>query len=312
MQIWKKAKRHRTDSARLWKTFVTSFGNQGDDEMRYKRLALPDKSMRLCDGIKPMTSPSFAWITFLALANICLTREELIRISRVANLGMLTINPLYGDYIGQDIGLDNNLVRAWGRAASEAGAFSKLRILVLNDVTCRFLTDSVFKYLRGFPALGMLLVPAEFQDIFDDTAVAHGWYRIKNSELRGTPFESESCTWQDIYTDCFNDDGTFDLVKLENLQSPIGNAPPVLDVVYGKTKNDHYSKLMPRNHFGKEILQIFIRTKGWRDRTVRILNDDKKRIRPTHPDSHESSKKKRAMRSSKQQHIGALLADFDK
>ncbi|KAI4204666.1 MAG: hypothetical protein LQ350_000981 [Teloschistes chrysophthalmus] len=296
------------NSLQLWKIFVPSVGNQGDDEMRYKRLALPDKSGRLSDGIKPMTSPSFAWITFLSLANICCTRAELIRISRVANLGMLTINPLYGEYFGEEIGLDNSLVRAWGRAAFEAGAFSKLRILVLNDVTCRFLTNSVFKYLREFPALGMLLVPADFQDIFDDAAVAHGWYRIKNSDLFRTRFESENCTWQDIYTDCFNDDGTVDLVKLENLQSPDGNAPPVLDVIYGNTKNDPYSKLIPRNDIGKETLQIFVR----RDRTVRILNDDKKRIRPTYEDADHSWFKKRAMRSSKQQHIGALLADFDK
>ncbi|KAL8780738.1 MAG: hypothetical protein Q9194_000740 [Teloschistes cf. exilis] len=293
-------------SLSLWQTFVTSFGNQGDDGMRYKLLVLPKESMRLSDCIKPMTSPSFAWITFLTVANISCTRAELIQISRVANLGMLTIGPLRGE----EIGLDNSLVRAWSRAASEAGAFSKLRILVLNDITCRALTSSVFTYLREFPALGMLLIPTNFHDMSDDTAVAHGWYRFKNSELRRTRFETQTCTWQDIYTDCFNDN-TVDLAKLENLQCPVSNVPPVLDVVYGNSKDNRHSIVTERNHDGEKTLQIYVRGKGWRDRTVRILNDDDKRIRRPDPDADRPPFKKRATRSVKQQHIGALLADFD-
>ncbi|KAI4260535.1 MAG: hypothetical protein LQ352_000231 [Teloschistes flavicans] len=276
--------------------------------MHYRRLVLPDHLTRLSDCIKPITSPSFEWITFLTLAHVSCTRTELIQVSRVANLGMLTIGPL----LGEETELDNSLVRAWSRAASEAGAFGKLRILVFNDVSYPAITSSVFTYFREFPALAMFLFPLELRSIeFDEDSIANGWFRFRGRKLRSSRLEAQSSVWQDVYRDCFNGDGSVDVCKLETQCNLAHNTTSILDLVCGKSSNNQYSKPTIWNCYGQQTLQTYFRKNGWRDRILRIRKDDDKRAGLTSSDTNRSPPKKRAMRSVKHQHMGALLADFN-
>lgn len=109
--------------------------------------------MTLAAYITPVTSPSFIWITFLTLSNVTCSRVDLVNVSKLTNLGTLTIGR--GVRIGET-GLDDSIVRAWSRAATEANAFSMLRVLVCRSQ--KEITLRSFAYFNHFPALALFIV----------------------------------------------------------------------------------------------------------------------------------------------------------
>ena len=109
--------------------------------------------MALAAYVTPITSPSFNWITFLTLSHVSCSRADLVNISKLVNVGALTIGR---DVSIGETGLDDSIVRAWSRAATEADAFSMLRVFA-----CRFqkeITPRSFAYFNQFPALALFVV----------------------------------------------------------------------------------------------------------------------------------------------------------
>ncbi len=102
--------------------------------------------MSLDDYVKPILSPSFRWIAYLTISNVTCSRTELVGLSKLVNLGALTI----GESVAGS-SFDDSIIRAWGRAVAEVGAFSMLRVLVL--VAQKEITPRSFVYLNQFPSL---------------------------------------------------------------------------------------------------------------------------------------------------------------
>ena len=110
-------------------------------------------NLALATYVTPITSPSFNWITFLTLSNITCSRADLVNVSKLTNIGALTIGR--GVWIGET-GPDDSIVRAWSRAAAEANAFSMLRVLVCRSK--KEITPRSFTYFNQFPALALFIV----------------------------------------------------------------------------------------------------------------------------------------------------------
>ena len=109
--------------------------------------------MSLPDYIKPATAPSFEWITLLTLNDVTCSRTELVNISKLSNLGALTIGQ---NVKTADGGLDDSLLRAWARAAAESSSFTMLRVLACRKQ--RGMTNVLFQHISHFPVLSIFVV----------------------------------------------------------------------------------------------------------------------------------------------------------
>jgi len=134
-------------------------------------------NMRLGDYLKPISSPSLDWITFLTLSSITCSRSDLVHISQLPNIGVLTIGP---EVLADEIGLDDGVIRGWARTAATSNAFSMLRVL-----SCRSqkdITHRVFSHLNQLPALAILNVEeCNLGPHHKSDALSYGWqYRTGN------------------------------------------------------------------------------------------------------------------------------------
>ena len=141
------------DSLYAWKVFATAYPQEGDKKLRRRYQVIPKPNMAFGEYIKPLVSPSFQWITFLTLSNITCSRHDLISVSKLTNIGALTIG--HG-VEAPDAGLEDSIVRAWGRAVTEIGAFSRLRVFACRAQYA--ITSQVFDYISQFPSLAIFAV----------------------------------------------------------------------------------------------------------------------------------------------------------
>lgn len=180
--------------------------------------------------INQIVAPSFDWVTFLTLNDVHLSRTDLIQVSRLTNLGVLMVGRIHGE----DLDLDDNIVRAWSRAASEAGAFARLRILVCR--TQHLITGQVFTHFEHFPQLALLFVDDHHcTSAFKHRAWEHHWRKMKELPRRLLSSEagtSKHRTWYNVYGWCFSD-GVFDSKVLDDQHKCAREGPPVLDLVSG-------------------------------------------------------------------------------
>ncbi|KAL8823434.1 MAG: hypothetical protein Q9191_005859 [Dirinaria sp. TL-2023a] len=127
--------------------------------------------MGFLDYITPLISSSFNWLTFLTISNITCSRGDIVKLSELVNLGVLTVDR---GVRCPEFGLEDGIVRAWERAANESDAFRMLR--VLNFRGQRDISDRVFLYLQGFPALALFILEDCDIGVKDvDTAAGAGW-----------------------------------------------------------------------------------------------------------------------------------------
>ncbi|KAI4213497.1 MAG: hypothetical protein LQ351_003998 [Letrouitia transgressa] len=211
--------------------------NEKSLKSKMKRILEPRWSLETC--LKPFASPLLQWITFLTLTDLICTRAELVQISSLKNLGILTIGQ---GVEAPDIGLEDVVIRAWSRAAAEAGAFSRLRVFILDSQPR--VTAKVFTYLDRFPSLGLFVVQDSIKEIdiecFRDPQ-SH-WKYLEGSWF---PDASKACDrhnrnhiWTLVYNSCFRDDGTFDIeriIPIEENEPYSAQDTPVIDLRIGDT-----------------------------------------------------------------------------
>lgn len=255
--------------------------------------------MRLIDYMKPTTSPSLNWITFLTLSNITCSRADLIQISQLVNLGNLTLGPAIQ---APDIGLDDGIIRNWGRLAAESDAFSTLR--VLNFRWQREITSRVFIHLNQFPALALFNVeecnlgPQE-----KPTAQQHGWKYKTGLELRDWLLKGgvKGPSWDSVVHACFRLGGEFSTESLTAEGVWAIDDLPVLHLSIGDAARDALVDFV-----GGRILRCFYRTMKYQGEEVvrasnkRLFTEDQSKV----------PRKKPIMRASKQQNMEDLLMRF--
>ncbi|KAI4165108.1 MAG: hypothetical protein LQ342_001385 [Letrouitia transgressa] len=265
---------------------------------KVKRVSKPVVS--LDSYLRPLASPLSQWITFLTLTDLICTRAELVQISSLNNLGVLTIGK---GVKAPDVGLEDIIIRAWSRAAAEAGAFSSLRVFILDSQPK--VTAEVFTHLDQFPSLGLFLVQDSIKEIdlecFQDPQ-SH-WKCLEGSWLRnatkGLNRYNRNHKWTLVYNSCFRDDGTFDIERIvpnEKTEPYSAQDPPVIDFRIGTTV-----PMIPEQ--GREPM-TFYRT------SHQNLGTDKTVVpkRPLDWSSRQTSdiRKKPRLRASKQQPMDRL------
>jgi len=254
-----------------------------------------EPTMGFNDYMTPLNSPAFQWLTFLTLSNITCLRNDLIALSRMANLGALTIGQ---GVLTPDVGLEDGIVRAWSSAAAEADAFSMLRVLNLREQ--KHVTQRIFTYLQHFPSLALFNLEACSIGIKNkETALASGWRyktgRMLNEHL--SEIGKFDKTWDSAVHACFRAAGAYGIEKMATEGVDAINALPVLHFSLGAMPLD-----AGFNASGNYKLQCFERVKGWAP-PVETQKSWKRSVSEiAQPDG--GPRKKPVIRASKQQSAG--------
>lgn len=250
------------------------------------------------DYMGPLVSHSLDWLTFLTLSNITCFRGDLISLSRLSNLGVLTIGCGVST---PDIGLEDGVVRAWSNAAAEADAFSMLRVLNLREQ--KHVTARIFSYLCCFPSLGLVNFEACSVGIKDKGIASASAWKCKTGRLLND-FLSEigkvDKTWDSAIHACFRAAGAYNVDRMTHGGVEAINSLPVLHFSLGAKPSD-----AGFNASGNYKLQCFERIQGWTP-PVEISNE-RKRPNSQVAQSRSMPRKKPVVRASKQNSMGDLF-----
>ena len=154
-----------------------TYAGEADRDLKHKTYVIEKPNIPLNAYVVPLVSPSFHWIVHLSISNFAFSRAEIVGLFKLVNLGVLTIGSSpTGTF------LDDSIIRAWARAATEVGAFSMLRVLILKAQ--KEITVQSFTYLNQFPSL--TLFNTENCDLGRTTnaeALETGWKYRKGKDL---------------------------------------------------------------------------------------------------------------------------------
>ena len=230
------------------------------------------------------------------------SRVELVQLSKLTNLGVLTI----GEGLkAPDIGVDDSIIRAWMRAITESNAFNVLRIL--NFLSQRQVTNAAFQYFARFPLLTMVnLKDCGIGQHNKSEALRLGWEHKTGKDLKEflANVEGNGHNFQSIY---FAGSHWGENVNVRPSAKPALGVDdphqlPVLDCSLGR-----------RIDFSWDIARKRTWISFHRLKPSKLINEAAvPSKRPDEDDSHSSgpSRKKPAMRASKQQDLGNALMGF--
>ena len=225
-----------------------------------------------------------------------------MQVSELSNLGVLSLGK---GLKAPDIGIDDSVIRAWMRAATESNAFSMLR--ALNCQSQRRITGESFGYLARFPRLAMVqlsdcgISPQDIQD-----ALHWGWEHKTGKDL--------NAFWKDIglagyecysfYFVCYRWGRKYSIKqsKSPTLEVDYPHLYPVLNYFLGPAVN------FAKNPRGAQASILFHRSEP----STLVDEAAVSSKRPGDDDSYSSgpSRKKPTMRASKQQDMGNVLMGF--
>ncbi|KAI9834251.1 MAG: hypothetical protein M1819_003089 [Sarea resinae] len=167
-------------SLHTWKLFTLAYPVQEAISFYDRTQSVPIPLLALDNYVTAATSKSFGWITFLAISDVSFPRPELVNLSKLTNLGVVEIcssppPPRSPESAGCNV--DDAVIRAWGRSASESGALPKLQTVILRNQ--RGMTFKSLRYLRQIPSLKYLVVTGP-KDTADDhwTLSKIGWQLV--------------------------------------------------------------------------------------------------------------------------------------
>ena len=178
--------------------------------------------MQLGAFIDPIVSPSLDWIAFLTLSDVSCSQIDLIQLSRLPNLGVLTIGP---NVRTDNTGLDDGVIRGWARSAATSNAFSVLRVLSCRSQ--RGITSRVFSHLAQFPALAILNSEnCKLTSQDKPEALRHGWNHRTGNTLGDFLIKggAKGFDWDSVVNASFHL-GTFsetETLKLDSVASVTG------------------------------------------------------------------------------------------
>ncbi|CAF9907592.1 hypothetical protein IMSHALPRED_005580 [Imshaugia aleurites] len=264
--------------------------------LKRKHHVISRPNMKLCDYVAPLISPSFRWVTFLSLSDITCSRVDLVQISKLTNLGVLTIGR---NLTTPDIGLDDSIIRSWGRTASSSRAFNLLRSL--NCRSQKHITAGVFAHLNFFPALSLFNVEdCNLGSKNRKEARHHGWGYKTGKDLSNWLLK-DGAGWDSIVHASFKLGGGAISKKMatpEDVEAV--DAIPVLHMSVGSTQPDALVDVT-----GDRSLRSFYRE---RVDTARFPN--KRPLSQSTAPSFKVSRKKPTLRVSKQQNLEDLFLGF--
>lgn len=225
------------------------------------------------------------------------SRTDLVQISKLTNLGVLTI--------GQNVTtIDDSIVRGWGRTASSSDAFGLLR--VINCRSQKDITAGVFAHLNQFPALSVFNVEdGKLGPKHRHSARNYGWNYRPGKDLSDWLVKggTTGAGWDSIVHADFQLGGAFSEERLTAEGVETIDAIPVLHVSVGAAQSDE-----PVDVTGDGSLRTF-----YRERIDTIRFPNKRRLSQDIAPSIKMTRRKttlRVVRASKQQNMEDLLTGF--
>ena len=268
------------NSLYVWRVFAVAYPDVPDKDLQHRCQDVASPTMAFPYYVKPLLSASMQWITFLTLSSIICSRLDLINISKLSNIGTLTI----GEGVEVlDGGFDDSIVRAWARAATEFDAFSMLRVLACRKQ--QSITPQIFLSISQIlPLLLFLLEDCSIGSRDRPHAEASGWkYRSTNKLgefLKGRGINDSS--WDSIIHACF----------CQN--ADVSTVTPILHFSLGKLlKGDDGLRCFYRNEISNETPQPPIATKR------ELVDSDR-----------DQSRSRKTIKISKQRNDNDLMTDF--
>ena len=301
------------DSLHTWKTFAQAYIKEPDAEALQSRTQIvPRLDMYLDDYIEHITSPAFAWITFLSLSDITCSRVDVINIARLVNLGTLTIGP--GIQL-PDVGIDDHIIRSWSRSALESGAFSRLRVFACRNQVQ--LTERSFHCIRGLPALNAVVLEAcSLGSSNRHSAKKFGW-DYRGSKALALLLSDGGCTdksWESIVKTLHDKaDGSHqNYSRLEDDQTTAQT--PILSFSIGGAPKPASFDKAGKNHICYFEKMHEIPTASIDDKQASLIAGTSEDVRQARKRAvlrqDKEPVKKRTIKSSKQRQIESAFTEF--
>ena len=289
-----------------------AYASEPDAEaLKLREQVIDSVNMYLEDYVRPITALSFEWITFLTLNDVTCSRSELINLSQLSNLGVLTIGALVRT---PDGGIDDSILRCWARESTECKTFSKFKVLACRGQ--RRLTTRAFEYLGDLMALKAFIL--EECSVGGDAkyhAESFGWKCRSTNSLNALLGKNKNAsnTWdflmKALYTHRQRSDCVAENRNEASRCSPIlemslgGRSQPVGIDLQGKVRLNYFtrsstaapSSLSNRNTSSDSVV----------DSREKRQTDD-----PMQPASGGASSEKRKVKRSKQTHVENTFTEF--
>lgn len=222
--------RRRLDTVQTWKVFASTYPGCTDKDLSHRCHVIEKPIIPMEAYVKPLLSLSFHWIVHLTISNFLSCRAEIAGLSKLVNLGALTIG-------GSPTGtfLDDGIIRAWARAATEVGAFSMLRVLILKAQ--KEITPQCLAYLDQFPSLALfntencLLGPRT-----EAEALALGWKHRTGKDLTDFLIKGglTDASWDSTVRALFRQAGAYNADHLGQESVDAIDSLPVLHFCLGR------------------------------------------------------------------------------
>ena len=256
--------------------------------------------MPVTEYIKPIRSVTYEWITFLALSHITCSRLDLVNISKLVNLGALTIGPSVET---SDVGLDDRIIRTWGRAAAESEAFSMLRVLACRSQLD--LTSQCFQHLSQFPSLALLTVENCSVRSLDKLVARNSGWRYSTGKDLGASLVNSGCangSWDTIMRTLFYRCSNFGVAALTTEGVRAINSLPILHFSLGPVQGDPMVKQK-----GQLLLRFFERDKPeHREEVEPVITGKRMLAEPI----HNRPIKRQGANASRKQNFEDSLIEF--
>lgn len=292
------------DSVRVWKAFASVYSDELDPSLKIKRHVVPIPNMKLFEYIRPVTSPAFEWLTFLTLSNITCSRTDLIQISQLTNLGALAIGPAIR---APDIGLDDSVIRSWGKTATESNAFSVLRVLSCRSQ--REISLRVFDCLTQLPALAIFNVEdCDLGPEENPIALQRGWKYRTGKKLSDWLVKggTKGAGWESIVHASFQQGGAFNPQAFTVETLSVVNALPLLHLSLGGPPKD-----AAVDSIGDKSLKSFCRVTPHTERQLDPIRSSQKRpLAESERSGKLSVRRKPTVSAAKLQNIEDSLLAF--
>ena len=290
----------RLDSVQIWKAFAITYPLEGGTFIRRKSKWFNMPNMRIKDYLGPLKSSNYQWIVFLSLSSLSCSRSDLWQISALPNLGSLMIGPKIS---AEGIGLDDSVIRNWGRLAVISNAFKMLRVLVLR--LQKEITGRIFPHLRSFPSLSFVIIESNAPDRpLKPDGRRHGWDYQPYSEWQIKSGVTDE-VWDTVMHACFGL-GAWERGR-DMAQDPgLVDSLPRLHLSLGASGKHVFQRWRQGTYIG-----YFIRSKEALPVQAHTNDGHSKRPLPTDRTTNfNKASKKPVIRASKQQRMEDVLTEL--
>ena len=253
----------QVDSVHAWRVFAAAYPDELHEDSKFRQLRLSREILDFDDIILHASSLSFQWMTYLTIANIRCTRASLAQVSQLNNLTVLHVGP---NIKVEDADFDDRIIRTWSRAATEANAFSRLR--VLNCYQLVHVTEKAFGYLLQIPSLTYFV--REEKSVVNETNLrGWGWQYMsvrcfkKHLSNIGLTNQRKDPVARACFRDGTDPAANYPRIRevVVGVHEPV-SAPPVLDIELGSRNIDQRSlNLFWRGH-RKRYARLYRRLDG--------------------------------------------------